>query len=94
MDSKRIKVFQQPSRNESMIIRIVDEKQELDTDALAKHYIDREIYVGWPHLRLAKVVSVSDFNVRIEKVVGEFRAEHHEKGNREFLLLAKQLIDQ
>lgn len=73
-----------------MIITIDEEPLSLDIQSLAREFIDKEIYVGWPHLRLAKVIAVSDFTTRVEKT----GAENYEKGNREYLLLAKQLKDQ
>lgn len=87
---KRIKVFQQPSRNESMIISIDEKPVGGDIKALAKQFIGQEVHVGWPHLRLAKVFAVSDFKTRIEKSgIEEFK-----EGNREFVLQAKHVAAQ
>lgn len=82
---KRIKVFQQPSRNESMIINIDEEPLNVDIQTLAKQFIGKEIYIGWPHLRLAKVFAVSDAKTRIEKS----GVEDFKEGNREFSLQSK-----
>lgn len=87
---KRIKVFQQPSRNESMIISIDETPIEADIKALAKQFVGQEVYIGWPHLRLAKVFAVSDFKTRIEKSgIEEFK-----EGNREFNLQARHVAAQ
>lgn len=40
---KRIKVFQQPSRNESMIISIDEKPIEADIKVLAKQFIGQEV---------------------------------------------------
>uniref|UniRef100_A0A336LMV3 5'-3' exoribonuclease 1 n=1 Tax=Culicoides sonorensis TaxID=179676 RepID=A0A336LMV3_CULSO len=57
----RVKVFDQPSRNESMIISL--KKSELSlkpTEYLAQNFIGKTVYVGWPHLSEAKVIKVSN----------------------------------
>lgn len=89
---KRVKVFHQPTRNESMIIRIEETPPDEDLVALAEHFIDREIYVGWPHLREAKVFAVSDIKGKIERTGIEHFKEGN--GNMEYKLLAKHVKDQ
>lgn len=87
---KRIKVFQQPSRNESMIISIDETPIEVNIKGLAKQFIGQEVFIGWPHLRLAKVFAVSDSKTRIEKSgIEEFK-----EGNREFILQARHVAAQ
>lgn len=80
LEKKGIKVFQQASRNESMIIKIDEILPELTTAQLAEMYIGKEIYIGWPHLREARVFAVSDPKIRIEKTGVETFAN----GNNEF----------
>lgn len=89
---KRVKVFHQPTRNESMIIRIDETPPEEDLLALAKHFMDKEVYIGWPHLREAKVCAVSDVKAKIEKTGIEYFKEGN--GNMEFKLLSKHVKDQ
>lgn len=86
---KRIKVFQQPSRNESMIICIDEELPEVAIGDLYKQFIGKEIHIGWPHLREAKVFAVSDTKTRIESSVEDFK-----EGNREFILQSKHVAAQ
>lgn len=89
---KRVKVFHQPTRNESMIIRIDETPDEMDIETAAKHFIDKEVYIGWPHLREAKVHGITDAKTKIEKT----GAEQFDSGigNTEFKLLAKHVKDQ
>lgn len=90
MESKRIKVFHQPTRNESMIVKIDEPPLDVDLVTLARQFMDKEIYIGWPHLRQAKVFAVSDAKTKIEKT----GIDRIEGGNGEFRLLAKHLKDQ
>lgn len=61
ISKNRVKVFDQPSRNDSMIISL--KKSDLSnrtTEVLAQTFIGQTIYVGWPHLSEAKVIKISD----------------------------------
>lgn len=89
---KRVKVFHQPTRNESMIIKIDEIPPEMDIESLGQHFLDKEVYVGWPHLREAKVCAVSDVKKKVEKTGTEHFAESN--GNTEFKLLSKHVKDQ
>ncbi|XP_072940485.1 5'-3' exoribonuclease 1 [Epargyreus clarus] len=65
----RVKVFDQPSRNESMIVELLPEKDtnpKLET--IAQELLGKVIWVGWPHLTRAKVVSVSNEKMRLHHV--------------------------
>ena len=54
-----VNVFQQDSRNESMIVTVSD--TDTRTKAVyAKQLLDRRVFVGYPFLQEAKVVKVSD----------------------------------
>lgn len=72
-----------------MIIKIDEKPLNVDIDELAKLYLDKEIYVGWPHLREAKVIAVSDNSTKIDKFGKDSIPD-----NREFMLHVKQLLDQ
>lgn len=87
--AERVKVFEQASRNESMIIRIDEKMAELSLEELAEHFIGKEIYVGWPHLREAKVIAVSDAKTKITDK--NFKSQNDEQ---EFRLNVKQILDQ
>lgn len=70
-----------------MIVKIDEQPIDVDITTLAEQFIDKEIYIGWPHLREAKVFAVSDLKVRIEKT----GVERFPNGNNEFLLLSKHV---
>lgn len=58
-----VKVFDQPSRGDSMIIVVSANEDELDappTDVLAKQLIGKTVHVGWPHLIEARIVKIAD----------------------------------
>lgn len=61
LQSKNVKVFDQPSRGENMIIKI-DQLDDLETSTqeIAKELLNKTVFVGWPHLIEAKVVKLSD----------------------------------
>lgn len=92
LEMKRVKVFHLPTRNESMIIRIDEIPPEEDIESLGMHFMDKEIYVGWPHLREAKVFAVSNVKTKVEKTGTEHFKEGN--GNMEFKQLSKHLKDQ
>lgn len=92
LGNKRVKVFHLPTRNESMIISIDETRPEVDLLTLAREFIEQEIYIGWPHLREAKVFAVSDGKTKIERTgIEQFDGNN---GNGEFKLLSKQIKDQ
>lgn len=53
MKKNKVKVFEQPSRNENMMITIIPNEQFLG-DQIPVDYLGRTIHVGWPHLIEAK----------------------------------------
>lgn len=65
----RVKVFNFPSRNSSMVV-VIDrplKDSEKTTEMLARELLGRIVYVSWPHLTEAKVVKVADAQVIFEK---------------------------
>lgn len=89
---KRVKVFHLPTRNDSMIITIDEEPLDVDIETLAQQFLDKEIYIGWPHLREAKVCAVSDIKTKIENTgIDKFDGSN---GNGEFKILAKHVKEQ
>ncbi|XP_055541135.1 5'-3' exoribonuclease 1 isoform X2 [Wyeomyia smithii] len=64
----RIKVFNYPSRNPSMIV-VLDRPQNSakPTQQVAQDLLGRIVYVSWPHLNEAKVVKVTDATMIYEK---------------------------
>ena len=59
LDFYGVSVFQQDSRNESMIVTILDSEKRTKVES-AKALLGRKIYVGYPFLAEAKVARVSD----------------------------------
>lgn len=69
-----LEIFNQASKSESMVLKLdnqkiiseyiseMDENIEIDIEAIAKMLLNKIIYVGWPYLKEAKVVSISDGN--------------------------------
>lgn len=86
----RIKVFEQPSRNENMIIKIDEPLLDVDLNTLASMLMDKVVYIGWPHLHEAKVVGVSDQTAKIET---HGRLDY-DKSSQEFSLHTKQIVNQ
>lgn len=54
-----VNVFQQDSRNESMVITLTDAEKRTKVEA-AKALLERKVHVGYPFLSEAKVTRVSD----------------------------------
>ncbi|KAF5297711.1 hypothetical protein FQA39_LY12042 [Lamprigera yunnana] len=59
LEKAKVKVFQQPSRHENMILVIEKDNNLEATDAIAKDLLGKTVYVGWPHLIEARVLAVS-----------------------------------
>lgn len=67
MRHERIKVFEQPSRNQSVVLLPKPRALEDTLEAVASAYLGQVVYIGWPHLIKAKVDSVAT----MEKVVDQ-----------------------
>ncbi|SPP89993.1 blast:5'-3' exoribonuclease 1 [Drosophila guanche] len=63
----RVKVFEQVSRNQNMVL--MPRKQTMDDslDSFAARYLEKVVHIGWPHLIMAKVVMVATRNQCIDK---------------------------
>ncbi|XP_076358060.1 5'-3' exoribonuclease pacman isoform X2 [Tachypleus tridentatus] len=63
LSNEKVKVFQMVSRNDNMIVSI---KRHISQSLkeVAAEFCDQCIYVSWPHLEEAKVLSVSDGHIR------------------------------
>lgn len=55
-----VNVFQQDSRNESMVVTLTNTEDNRASYALAKKRLGQRVYVGYPFLQEAKVVRMSD----------------------------------
>lgn len=74
-----VSVFQQDSRNESMVVTMVESEQRAKVED-AKKRLGERVYVGYPFLSEAKVMRVSDdlFNYSLpENGEGPTLAVHH-----------------
>lgn len=58
--NNRVRVFDQPSRNESMILKPVMREGHNDISFVTREYLDQVVFIGWPHLTKAKVFAVSN----------------------------------
>lgn len=57
LEKAKVNVFGQPSRGENMIIRIIPNERVLDAE-LPINLLNKTVYVGYPHLTEAKVLSI------------------------------------
>ncbi|KAF9926111.1 5'-3' exoribonuclease 1 [Linnemannia zychae] len=55
-----VQVFQAPSRNETMVVNIVNRFEDMKPEALALSKLGKRVYVGWPFLKEGIVSSISD----------------------------------
>lgn len=73
-----------------MVIKIEEPVEDVELKTLASNLLNKEIFVGWPHLREAKVVAVSNVEGKIDKQ----GYTKYEDRSREFTLLVKHMLDQ
>ncbi|VEN63002.1 unnamed protein product [Callosobruchus maculatus] len=66
----KVKVFEQPSRNENMIITIIPD-EDLVGDYIPVDLLGSNVFVGWPHLIEAKVVAISNSRRKYISMGGE-----------------------
>ncbi|KAL7033303.1 hypothetical protein ACKWTF_007534 [Chironomus riparius] len=61
---QHVKVFDQPSRKENMII-VVEPRVEMDKpiEILVKELMSKVVFVGWPHLIEAKIVRITNKDI-------------------------------
>jgi 5'-3' exoribonuclease 1 len=63
-----VNVHGSESRNKSMVIHIENPHEHKKTETIAEEMIDKRVFVGWPFLKEAFVVGVSDSLFRYENV--------------------------
>jgi 5'-3' exoribonuclease 1 len=68
LEQAGVTVFQQASKNDSMVITLQNLFEGQKTESLAHSKIGKKIFFGWPYLREGKVVAVSDNLFRYEVV--------------------------
>lgn len=59
-----VNVFQADSRNESVVLSIEDRFQGQSVEQIAQNFLGKNVFSGWPFLQEAKVVAVSDENLK------------------------------
>jgi 5'-3' exonuclease len=66
LEQAGVQVFQQASKNDSMVITLENRYDGQKTEDIAKAKIGKKIFFGWPYLREGKVMAVSDNLFRYE----------------------------
>ncbi|XP_072396590.1 5'-3' exoribonuclease 1 isoform X2 [Diabrotica undecimpunctata] len=64
-----VKVFEQPSRNESMIIHVIPNSKFIG-DMIPVDLLGTSVFIAWPHLIEAKVVAISNLNKKFISMGG------------------------
>ncbi|XP_039227634.1 5'-3' exoribonuclease 1 isoform X2 [Drosophila yakuba] len=62
----RVKVFEQVSRNQNMVLKPRKRQLEDTLEAVAGQYLEQVVHIGWPHLVKAKVVRVATRDQRVD----------------------------
>lgn len=90
MMKSRVKVFDQCSRNDNMIVNIIPNVDNLTPDIreVANDLLESEVFVSWPHLRKAKVIKVSTESMIVSK------KETKENVAKMFEIQAKSITEQ
>ncbi|KAM3932204.1 5'-3' exoribonuclease 1 isoform 3-T3 [Leptodactylus fuscus] len=62
-----VQVFQQSSRGENMILEIVvdEDSEDNEVENVASDVLGKSVFVNWPHLEEARVVAVSDGEIKL-----------------------------
>ncbi|KAH8294459.1 hypothetical protein KR018_007499, partial [Drosophila ironensis] len=63
----RVKVFEQVSRNQNMVLLPRKSQLEDTLEAVAGKFLEQIVYIGWPHLTKAKVIQVATRNQKVDK---------------------------
>jgi 5'-3' exoribonuclease 1 len=72
-----VTVFQQASKNDSMIITLKNPYEDKKTEEVASEKVGKKIFFGWPYLVEGKVLAVSD---------NLFRYEYKSMGNEQRII--------
>uniref|UniRef100_A0A1Q3F1Y6 5'-3' exoribonuclease 1 n=1 Tax=Culex tarsalis TaxID=7177 RepID=A0A1Q3F1Y6_CULTA len=86
----RVKVFNFPSRNHSMVVTIDRDPASAgkSTAQLAQELLGRTVYVSWPHLTEAEVVKVAD-----AKTIYERNREERQNNEKFFGTCVKAIVE-
>ncbi|GET01384.1 exonuclease Kem1, putative [Rhizophagus clarus] len=61
-----VNVFNSESKNETMVISIVDQFKDMNTIDIVHEKVGKRIFIGWPFLQEGKVQAISDEQFRYE----------------------------
>ncbi|XP_043500398.1 5'-3' exoribonuclease 1 [Polistes fuscatus] len=64
----KVKIFEQASRNDNMILYIQQQEEQHNIRVIAASLLNTTVFVEWPYLREALVIGVSDFKKRIHLI--------------------------
>jgi 5'-3' exoribonuclease 1 len=68
LEQAGVTVFQQASKNDTMVITLQNIYDGQKTEDVAREKIGKKVFVGWPYLREGKVLAVSDNLFRYEYI--------------------------
>ncbi|KAG5354373.1 5'-3' exoribonuclease 1 [Yarrowia sp. C11] len=60
IEAAGVRIFQQDSRNNTLVLSIINAYKSRSPESIARELFDKSIYVNYPYLREAKVIAVSD----------------------------------
>ncbi|XP_022099990.1 5'-3' exoribonuclease 1-like [Acanthaster planci] len=75
LSKEEIKVFQQNSRGESIILTIKTENADVTAEDVISEVFGKSCFAEWPHLKEVKVVAVADDTTRFELAESKQRSD-------------------
>ncbi|KAI9319772.1 XRN 5'-3' exonuclease N-terminus-domain-containing protein [Dichotomocladium elegans] len=74
-----VNVFQQESKNETMVVKLVNQFEGRSAEEIAKELLHKRVYVHYPYLQEAVVIGVSDLraNYYIKQVAKKKQIREH-----------------
>ncbi|XP_044728242.1 5'-3' exoribonuclease 1 isoform X2 [Chrysoperla carnea] len=66
LEKQGVRVFDQPSRSDNLLLNIENDEKPPPLEELAEKLLGQIVWVNWPHLTEAKVITVSNKNFRYE----------------------------
>ncbi|GJQ70278.1 putative 5'-3' exoribonuclease [Trypoxylus dichotomus] len=84
LENGRVKVHEHPSRSDNMILTVEKLTKTPALDVVAREFLGKTVYVGWPHLTEGLVVTVSNKEFRYISIgePGQYNVVEN-KGNAE-----------
>ncbi|XP_030763279.1 LOW QUALITY PROTEIN: 5'-3' exoribonuclease 1-like [Sitophilus oryzae] len=83
LEKAKVRVFEQPSRYENMILKIIQEEEIDGENDVPVHMLNTNVFVGWPHLIEARVVAISNAKRKYISMGGQnqYNTEEYDKKN-------------